>query len=238
MLRLSKKFLRFCRKALRDRNTRPLAGAVLLLSILGAIQLRADPPFNGSDAFIRKSCVGCHNSPTGPGRLDLTKLGYEPSNPDNFNVWVKVHDLVSAGQMPPAGIPRPPAEAVTQFVKGLEVALTGYEQSIAKERGRAGLRRLNAYEYENAVRDLLDVPWVQIKTKLPQDGEAFRFNKIGGALDVSHVQLSRYMSSADYALREAMSAKLVQAAHNDDSHLRPSGAVASQLPAPRREHTD
>jgi hypothetical protein len=43
-----------------------------------------------------------------------------------------------------------------------------------------------------------------IKGKLPQDVEAYRHNKIGGALDVSHVQLSRYMSSADYALREAM----------------------------------
>jgi hypothetical protein len=44
---------------------------------------------------------------------------------------------------------------------------------------------------------------VQIKAKLPQDGEAWRYNKVGTALNVSHVQLSRYMSSADYALREA-----------------------------------
>src|SRR6185295_3935437 len=78
------------------------------------------------------------------------------------------------------------------------------------ERGRAGLRRLNAYEYENAIVDLLAVPWVRIKDKLPQDGIANRYNKIGGALDVSHVQLSRYMSSADYAMREAMAAKLVE----------------------------
>ena len=112
--------------------------------------------------------------------------------------------------MPPAPIPRPPAESLTQFVNGLSAALTAYEHSVAAERGRAGLRRLNAYEYENAMRDLLNVPWVQIKSKLPQDGEAWRYNKIGAALDVSHVQLSRYMSSADYAMREAMAAKLVQ----------------------------
>ena len=96
------------------------------------------------------------------------------------------------------------------FTKGLSAALTAYEHKVAAERGRAGLRRLNAYEYENALRDLLGVPWVQIKSKLPQDGEAWRYNKVGTALDVSHVQLARYMSSADYALREAMAAKLVQ----------------------------
>ncbi len=170
----------------------------------------AAPPFPGADPFIQKSCLACHNSPSGAARLDLAKLGYEPANPDNFAIWVKVHDRVAAGEMPPAGMPKPVADSRAQFVKGLETALTGYEKSVMAERGRAGLRRLNAYEYENGIRDLLGVPWVQIKAKLPQDGEAWRYNKIGGALDVSHVQLSRYMSSADYALREAMSAKLVQ----------------------------
>ncbi len=107
-------------------------------------------------------------------------------------------------------MPRPAVDSAAQFVKDLASGLTGYEQTVAAHRGRAGLRRLNAYEYENAVRDLLDVPWVQIKSKLPQDGEAWRYNKIGGALDISYVQLSRYMSSADYAMREAMTAQLVR----------------------------
>ena len=132
--------------------------------------------------------------------------------------------------------PRPPAESLTQFVNGLSAALTAYERTVATERGRAGLRRLNAYEYENAIRDLLNVPWVQIKSKLPQDGEAWRYNKIGTALDVSHVQLARYMSSADYALREAMAAKLVQPPTSHHSHLRAPGAHAAQLPAARRQH--
>jgi Protein of unknown function (DUF1592)/Protein of unknown function (DUF1588)/Protein of unknown function (DUF1585)/Protein of unknown function (DUF1587)/Protein of unknown function (DUF1595)/Planctomycete cytochrome C len=172
----------------------------------------ATPPFAGSSEFIQKNCAACHNSSAAGARLDLTKLSYEPSNPDNFALWVKVHDRVSAGQMPPVPIPRPPAGSLTEFVNGLSAALTAYEHTVTAEGGRAGLRRLNAYEYENALRDLLNVPWAQIKSKLPQDGEAWRYNKIGSALDVSHVQLARYMSSADYAMREAMAAKLIQPA--------------------------
>ncbi len=167
-------------------------------------------PFGGADAFIQKNCIACHSGLSASGRLNLTSLPYQPADPDNFGVWVKIHDRVSAGEMPPSGFPRPAAEPLTQFVKALETALTGYERGVTTERGRAGVRRLNAYEYENAIRDLLNIPWVQIKGKLPQDGEAFRYNKIGTALDVSHVQLSRYMSTADYAMREAMAAKLVQ----------------------------
>ncbi len=168
------------------------------------------PPF--ADGFIQKNCALCHNASAASGGLDLTKLAFEPANPDNFAIWVKVHDRVSAGEMPPAGMPRPAAESLQQFVNGLSAALTGYERAAVSEHGRAGLRRLNAYEYENAIRDLLAIPWVQIKGKLPQDGEAYRFNKIGGALDVSHIQLSRYMSSADYALREAMASQLIRPA--------------------------
>src|SRR5205085_10745051 len=154
--------------------------------------------------------ASCHRPPAPSAHLDLAKRTYEPANPDNCATWVKVHDRVSAGEMPPRPIPRPPAESLTQFVDGLSAALTAYEHAVGTEHGRAGLRRLNSYEYENAIRDLLNIPWVQIKSKLPQDGESWRYNKIGTALDVSHVQLSRYMSSADYALREAMAAKLVQ----------------------------
>jgi len=101
---------------------------------------------------------------------------------------------------------RPQDASLNGFVKGLNTALTTDEQRGTSERGRAGLRRLNAYEYENAIRDLLHVPWVQIKSKLPQDGESWRYNKVGTALDVSHVQLVRSMSSAEYALREAVAA--------------------------------
>ena len=63
---------------------------------------------------------------------------------------------------------------------------------------------MNRYEYENTLRDLLDAPWLQIRDMLPEDGLSARFNKVGDALDVSHVQMSRYLAAAGYALREAL----------------------------------
>src|SRR5258708_7922537 len=72
----------------------------------------------GADTFVKKTCETCHNPPKGAARLDLTNLAWEPANPDNFAVWIKVHDRVSASEMPPAGIPRPASDSITQFVKG------------------------------------------------------------------------------------------------------------------------
>src|SRR4029078_2653571 len=73
---------------------------------------------------------------------------------------------------------------------------------------RAIRRRLNRYEYENALRDLLGVPWAQVASRLPEDGEAYHFNKSGEALDVSYVQIARFMDSADHVMRLAMAAHL------------------------------
>lgn len=164
---------------------------------------------NGAMEFLAKNCVGCHGAKSPQGGLNLTRLPFQPSNADNFNTWVKIHDRVSAGEMPPKGLPRPAATA--PFLKDLAAGLTAFETSSRAASGRAGLRRLNSYEYENAIRDLLAVPWIRVKDQLPQDGIAYRFNKTGGALDVSHVQMSRYMSTAQSAMREAMAAKLMQA---------------------------
>ena len=69
---------------------------------------------------------------------------------------------------------------------------------------------MNRAEYENALRDLFQAPWLQVQGQLPQDGEAYGFNKVGDALEVSHVQIARYMSAADYAMRQAMSVQLVR----------------------------
>src|SRR4029078_5830927 len=78
--------------------------------------------------------------------------------------------------------------------------------------GRASWRRMNRYEYENTLRDLLGAPWLQIKEMLPEEGEAFRFNKVGEALGVSHVQISLYLAASEYALRDVMARETSQPA--------------------------
>ncbi len=90
------------------------------------------------------------------------------------------------------------------FTSSLASSLTAAEQEQAGREWRATQRRLNRYEYENALRDPLDAPWLQVKDTLPEDGEAHRFNKLGDALDMSHVQMARYLAAADTALRQAM----------------------------------
>src|SRR5256712_12834994 len=154
--------------------------------------------------FVEKHCVECHDADAKKGRLDLTALKFNPANSTNFSRWVLVHDRASNGEMPPKKKARPEPAELEAFTKSLSSSLVSAEQARLAKEGRATQRRLNRYEYENALRDLLHAPWLQVRDALPEDGEADRFNKIGDALDVSHVQMARYLGAADYALRQAM----------------------------------
>jgi mono/diheme cytochrome c family protein len=157
-------------------------------------------------AFIDKHCAECHDAETKKAGLDLTALKYSPEEKANFETWVKIHDRVEAGEMPPKKKARPDSASLSAFLKNVAANLTDSEKAIIARDGRAMQRRLNRYEYENVLRDLLNVPWAEIRDRLPEDGEAHRYNKSGQALDVSHVQMARYMSVSDYAMRQAMSA--------------------------------
>jgi hypothetical protein len=159
--------------------------------------------------FIENHCAECHDGAAREAGLDLTALQFDPEDKANFGIWVKVHDRVKAGEMPPKKKKkRPDAAQLDSFVKGMATTLEASERAIIQRDGRAMQRRLNRYEYENALRDLLGVPWAQLRNRLPEDGEAYRFNKSGEALDVSHVQMARYMSVSDYAMRQAISVHL------------------------------
>ncbi len=158
--------------------------------------------------FIEQQCAKCHDEVEKKGGVDLTALVWNPASAQNFATWIKVHDLVRAGEMPPKDKARPPAAARDQFIGELSAQLIAAEHAAQGGEGRATQRRLNRYEYENALRDLLGAPWLQLRDGLPEDREAYRFNKIGDALDMSHINLARYLIVAEKALRDVLQAQV------------------------------
>jgi hypothetical protein len=185
----------------------PLFHAVCLalLAVPAAGMAAPAAPFRG---FIEQHCLECHDADMKKGNLDLTALAFAPANATNLNQWGTIHDRVADGEMPPKKKARPSAADLSAFLGTLSSSLAAADQARIDREGRATRRRLNRYEYENALRDLLQAPWLQVRDSLPEDGEAHRFNKVGDALDVSHVQMGRYLATADRALREAMATQI------------------------------
>jgi hypothetical protein len=176
---------------------------LLICSVIGittAATRAALPP--AATTFIQRHCADCHNSDAKKGNLDLSALPFDLNTQATFDRWVKIHDRVEAGEMPPKSEKRPAAAESTAFLKAIADPMIQADQAREATQGRAVWRRLNRYEYENAMRDLLGAPWLQIKELLPEDGESHRFNKDGTALSISHVQMAAYLDAAEYALHE------------------------------------
>jgi hypothetical protein len=180
----------------------------------------APPPGGGATAqqvgavpeaareFISEYCARCHNDRRKAANLDLTSLAYDPADAGNFAQWVKMHDRVAAGEMPPEDVKQPDPGRRAAFVAGLAETYVASERRRLAGEGRATQRRMNRFEYENALRDLLGVPTAQIATQLPQDGEAHRYNKGAEALDVSFLTMQRFVAAADFAMRTAIAQQL------------------------------
>ena len=183
--------------------------ALTLLLLIGCGRyLRAAPPRPSppaaARAFIEKHCLGCHDTGTRKGGFDLETFAFEPGERRVFDQWVKVHDRVRDGEMPPKEEPRPEAAELRGFLDALAAPMIAADRAQQAVDGRTLWRRLNRYEYENTLRDLFDAPWLQIRDMLLEDGEAHRFNKVSEALDISHVQVARYLSTAEAVMRRVL----------------------------------
>ena len=159
--------------------------------------------FGTVSPFLEKNCVECHDADAKKGGLDLTALKSDLTDAKSFETWVKVFDRTANGEMPPKKKPRPDAARQSAYLEDLSARLAQADAARISAHGRSVERRMNRFEYENAVRDLLQAPWLDLKEIIPEDTEAFRFNKTGQALDVSHVQLQRYLTAAEEGLRSA-----------------------------------
>lgn len=172
-------------------------GVLLLFQLLSCLPASAELP-----KFFETHCVECHNTDLHEGGLDLTALKHGPelSNADIFARWVKIHDRIETGEMPPKKNERPPVADAADVTKWLRQSLIRAEQARLDREGRTGIRRLTRAEYENTVRDLFDMPGIALQGGLPADGSAHGFDKNNDALDISHVNLAKYVEAADHAL--------------------------------------
>ncbi len=157
----------------------------------------------GLGRAITAHCLSCHDGTTKKGGLDLEALvAYglpsDAADPSSFRSWVRIHDRVRDGEMPPDET-LPDAER-GEILKSVSQALITAESKSRESTGRSTLRRLNRVEYENTLRDLLGLPALHVADLLPEDGRLQGFNKSGTVLEFSTVQINRYLDAASKAL--------------------------------------
>ncbi|KAF0179812.1 MAG: hypothetical protein FD161_1154 [Limisphaerales bacterium] len=154
-------------------------------------------------AFLQKHCFECHDADTQKGKLRLDTLAPDFTSPATTETWGKVFAQLEKREMPPKKKPQPSdveRQAVLDWLgRELRVAVAARQQA----EGRVALRRLNRFEYQNTMHDLLGIE-VNLMELLPEDGSAHGFDKVSSALTLSPVQVEKYLEAADVALDAAV----------------------------------
>ena len=152
-------------------------------------------------SFINKYCSDCHDEDIQKGGIDLTALEADFTSVNEEVLWTKVIDQVSSGSMPPKKKKKQPAqEERSQFSDILADHLSDRIKTRQDAIGRTVIRRLTREEYENTLRDLLDLPDLEVKEFLPADQKSHGFDNVAHSQSLSHVQIARYLEAADFAL--------------------------------------
>ncbi len=186
--------------------TPPAFWAGMAIVVAASMTSRAEVP-PAVHAILENRCFDCHDADTKKGGLDLTAMPLDFSNVDTFAKWVKIHDRIEAGEMPPKKKPRPAADEVKTVTGWLADSLIKAEKERLDGESRTGVRRLTRAEYENTVRDLFDLTGIPLQNGLPMDGSAHGFDKNSDALDISHVNMSKYVEAADLTLDAAIATR-------------------------------
>ena len=150
--------------------------------------------------MLGKKCLGCHSGASPKGGLTLDVLSFDLSNRVTRERWVRVHDRIEKGEMPPKGVELAAADRAA-MLRQLAPLLHKADLADVAKNGRGPMRRLNRDEYEQELRDILQLPYLDIRDMLPEDREAHHFNKVSETLDMSRVQLAAYLDASEAALR-------------------------------------
>ena len=200
--------------------------AFFVFALFAGASLWAKP--RAVQSFLENHCLDCHDDDTQTGDLNLESLGFELGQAESFEKWLLVHDKVEAGEMPPKKKRRPKSDEVAAFLDPLAAALGQADRDRVVRAGRASVRRLNRFEFENSLRERLHAPWLLVADMLPEDGTAHLFNKVGERLDVSHVQITKFYEAAEYALRAALNT-VAHKSNTQKFYAREEGHMKSAL---------
>ena len=181
-------------------NHNQMVLATLLLTALDVLPAQMPQELSRQ---LDRSCRGCHSGSAAKSGLDFGAVKFDLTDRASRERWIRVHDRVEKGEMPPKGIPWS-KEDRAKLLRQLTPRLAKADADDVARNGRGAMRRLNREEYEQNLRDVLQLPLLDIRDMLPEDREAYHFNKVSETLDISHAQLGAYLDAAEAALRQAM----------------------------------
>ncbi len=146
--------------------------------------------------FLEQYCFTCHGGDQPAAELSLDSFTDNHSLIKNRDVWERILDMITTGQMPPSDGDQPSMEESESFVAHVEAIFEHADRTAKPDPGRVTVRRLNKVEYKNTVRDLLGADFNPTEN-FPADDVGHGFDNIGDVLTMSPLLMERYLEAAE-----------------------------------------
>ena len=186
-----------------------LSTAIILIFALASPQLafaEATDFTKTVQPFLKTYCVKCHGAkkPKGERRFDV--LAGQIADDNELIDLQDILDQLNLGEMPPSDELQPSDDERREVIRWLTDAIADYHQTHEAATGETVLRRLNAREYRNTVRDLLKIETLMFDPThgFPQDQRTENLDNVGDVLITSGHLLQRYLSAAEKCVDKAL----------------------------------
>lgn len=193
--------------------------SVVFLNLFSALLLKADEATADSEKskaeqpvgdekfwqselqpFLEKYCYDCHSGEGAEADVDFEIYSAESNLSEQRPRWNQVRGMIEIGAMPPADYDSQPDRAQREKIAGwINRQINKVDCEIINDAGRVTIRRLNNVEYDNTLRDLLNIDFKPSHLiGFPSDGVGNGFDNQGDVLTLAPLQLEKYLQAAEY----------------------------------------
>ena len=153
-------------------------------------------------------CQKCHSGAEPKGELNLEGFLTRGSVVPDRQTWEKISEKLHAREMPPEEEAQPTFEQRDRITGWIDAGLAKFDCGQERDPGRVTMRRLNRYEYNNTIRDLVGIDF-QPADDFPSDDVGYGFDNIGDVLSMPPILLEKYLAAAQKIAERALGTEQV-----------------------------
>ncbi len=175
------------------------------VACLGAILFPLCASASPREDFVAEHCVACHGPDKQKGDRRFDDLPSEITTLDEIVRWQEVVDLMNLEEMPPEDEPQPDEAERVAMINSMTEFISEAATRLADTGGHSVLRRINSWEYQHTIGDLLSInvsdwnPSENFPAEVVVDG----FDNNGKELVTSGMLLDHYLLAAEGAIERA-----------------------------------
>lgn len=160
---------------------------------------------NPAQEFVSKYCIDCHGADKQKADRRFDDLPGTVTSLDQLLRWQEVVDVLNLEEMPPDDEPSPSEAERAETIAALTKFISDASARLADTGGHSVLRRINKWEYQQTIGDLLslNVEHRNPAEDFPAEVVADGFDNNGAELVTSGMLLDHYLLAAEDVIERA-----------------------------------